>query len=275
LAEVESKKPRRVEAAIGGATLAVTLSAVVIAFLSLFLRGHTPADLGARAAARSDDVEHTVGAIKRSLPTRPAEPSPPTLQPPGALEPSASRGGLEQSGAAGGSQSALEPAAPPPSSNVPASAPSPGQAPARIAHIEPPPTPVAAQTEDERDRPTDTGAIERQATAQDGASTGTPVTNAMTPPPRPAMLEAMPGLGAKPKASTKREMRATTRKQEGEAGRRTGPQRTAAVAPPLPETAAPTATATPAPPQDDRMRVLGLPLPTGREIKDCLFSFRC
>jgi hypothetical protein len=28
-------------------------------------------------------------------------------------------------------------------------------------------------------------------------------------------------------------------------------------------------------PQEDRVRILGVPLPTGREIKECLLEFRC
>jgi hypothetical protein len=85
------------------------------------------------------------------------------------------------------------------------------------------------------------------------------------------MLDGTAGFDAQPKASIKR---AETRKQEREAGRRSGPQRTAAAALPA-ESTAPVTTTPPPAPQEDRMRVLGLPLPTGREIKECLFSFRC
>jgi hypothetical protein len=28
-------------------------------------------------------------------------------------------------------------------------------------------------------------------------------------------------------------------------------------------------------PPGERMRVLGIPLPTGREVRDCLLEFRC
>jgi hypothetical protein len=90
-------------------------------------------------------------------------------------------------------------------------------------------------------------------------------------PPAPLPSAAPP----KPKRAAERPARTAEPATEG---RRKPEARKRTAAAPKPDPAAPPTTAAVAPaaePKDERTRVLGVPLPSGRQIKDCILDFRC
>jgi hypothetical protein len=122
---------------------------------------------------------------------------------------------------------------------------------------------------------------ERSSSSGDASNTGADFTSAVALPPTPTPLPlSSSGAARIERAKSKGiETRAAARRDERQTRKRkpTEPQRTRTAAAPAQDTlaSAPTSAAGQPAPQPERIRLLGLPLPTGREIKDCLFALRC
>jgi hypothetical protein len=112
--------------------------------------------------------------------------------------------------------------------------------------------------------------------AEETPSASTGVTNSILPPPRPNL--PAPSSGASRGSPSKRSEKSATRAERRTRNEQpSDPQRTrtAAAQAQIGTGAAPPSPAAPPTPQPDRLRVLGIPLPTGAEVKQCLLEFRC